>query len=46
MELGLENKVVVISGATGAIGKAICKAFLEEGAILVPLYRKELKFQD
>ncbi len=45
MDLGLQKKIVIISGATGAIGGELCRAFLDEGAIIVPLYRKEEKFR-
>ena len=45
MELGMENKVVVISGATGGIGAAICSAFLKEKSIIVPLYRNKAKYK-
>lgn len=31
MKLNLENKVVLITGATGGIGKACCEEFLKEG---------------
>jgi len=43
MELELVNKVVVVTGATGGIGKYICQAFLKEGAIVIPLYRHKDK---
>jgi NAD(P)-dependent dehydrogenase (short-subunit alcohol dehydrogenase family) len=39
MDLGLEGKTVMVSGVTGAIGEAICEAFLREGAVVVALYR-------
>jgi NAD(P)-dependent dehydrogenase (short-subunit alcohol dehydrogenase family) len=42
MDLGLEGKVVAVTGATGGIGSAICRAFLQEGSIVVPVYRTSL----
>lgn len=39
MELGLKEKVVVVSGATGAIGQAVCMRFVEEGARLAAFHR-------
>jgi 3-oxoacyl-[acyl-carrier protein] reductase len=42
MDLGLEDKVVVVTGATGGIGSAICEAFVRERSVLVPLYRTSL----
>jgi NAD(P)-dependent dehydrogenase (short-subunit alcohol dehydrogenase family) len=35
MNLGLENKVVVVTGASAGIGLAITRSFLEEGARVV-----------
>lgn len=35
MKLGLENKVVVVTGANAGIGLAIARAFVEEGALVV-----------
>lgn len=43
MDLGLKDKVVVISGATGGIGKAIVKAFADEGSKLVISSTKQEK---
>ncbi|MCG8701198.1 MAG: SDR family oxidoreductase, partial [Bacteroidales bacterium] len=43
MNLELQNKNVLITGATGGIGTAICKHFLEEGANVIALYRNERK---
>jgi NAD(P)-dependent dehydrogenase (short-subunit alcohol dehydrogenase family) len=39
MNLGLTNKVILITGANGGIGRAIASAFLDEGAILLAGYR-------
>jgi len=44
LDLGLENKVVVISGATGGIGGQVCKDLISEGAIVCCLVRNEEKF--
>ena len=39
MNLGLTNKVILITGANGGIGRAISSVFLDEGAILLLGYR-------
>jgi len=39
MDLQLADKVVIVTGSTGAIGLAICQGFLSEGAMVVPFYR-------
>lgn len=46
MNLELKNKIVLISGVTGGIGEAICQAFLEEGAITIPLFRGKIERLD
>jgi NAD(P)-dependent dehydrogenase (short-subunit alcohol dehydrogenase family) len=40
MELKLRDKIVVLTGATGGIGRQICLDFLKEGAIVVCTVRK------
>jgi len=46
MDLKLRNKVVIITGSTGAIGLEICKGFLHEGSMVVPFYRPPLSKLD
>ena len=41
MELGLKDKVVVVTGASKGIGFAIAEAFLQEGAYVVISGRNE-----
>ena len=43
MNLGLENKVILITGGTGGIGAQIVSDFLEEQAIVVCLIRNQSK---
>jgi 3-oxoacyl-[acyl-carrier protein] reductase len=45
MDLELKNKIVILTGATGGIGKQICADFLLEGAIVVAVYRNEDKLK-
>lgn len=37
--MSVQNKIAVITGATGALGRVIVKKFLESGAIVVSVYR-------
>jgi len=47
MDLELKDKVVIVSGASGGIGMAICNEFLREGSIVVALFRgKEEKLNE
>ena len=43
MDLQLAGKIVVVTGATGGIGGAVCRRFLQEGSIVVPVYRGTLE---
>lgn len=45
MDLGLENKVCVVTGGTGGIGRQICLDLLLEGSTVVCLIRNLEKFQ-
>ena len=42
MELGLENKIAVITGATRGIGYSICEDLLLEGVTVIALFRGEV----
>ena len=44
MNLSFENKVVLIAGGTGGLGRAVSLAFLIEGATTVVTYRSEAEF--
>lgn len=46
MNLMLQNKVVLVTGATGGIGKQICADFLKEKSIVAAVYRNEKKYSD
>jgi 3-oxoacyl-[acyl-carrier protein] reductase len=43
MKLGLENKIVIITGANGGIGSSIAQAFLEENSRVILFYRGKLE---
>ncbi len=44
MENNFSGKVVLVAGGTGGLGRAVSRAFLEEGAKVVVTYRKEDEF--
>ncbi|WNF36725.1 SDR family oxidoreductase [Bacillaceae bacterium IKA-2] len=46
MHLQLENKVVLVTGASKGIGKAIAKAFKQEGAIVAIVARSKKDLND
>jgi 3-oxoacyl-[acyl-carrier protein] reductase len=46
MNLGLTNKIVLVTGGTGGIGKQICLDFLLEGAVVICLHRNENRFKN
>ncbi|MBM7703028.1 SDR family NAD(P)-dependent oxidoreductase [Metabacillus iocasae] len=41
MELNLQNKLVLVTGSTGGIGKEVAKTFLQEGATVIVNGRTE-----
>ena len=44
MSAKFEEKVVLVAGGTGGLGRAVSLAFLEEGATVVVTYRKQEEF--
>ena len=42
----LGNRVVVVTGATGGLGRVVVKRFLAEGATLAAVYRSEGRFNE
>jgi NAD(P)-dependent dehydrogenase (short-subunit alcohol dehydrogenase family) len=44
MSARFEEKVVLVAGGTGGLGRAVTLAFLEEGAKVVATYRKQEEF--
>jgi NAD(P)-dependent dehydrogenase (short-subunit alcohol dehydrogenase family) len=42
----LKNKITIITGGTGAIGRFIAETFLKEGAKVLVTYRREEQFQE
>jgi NAD(P)-dependent dehydrogenase (short-subunit alcohol dehydrogenase family) len=44
VNITFSGRVVVVAGGTGGLGRAICLAFLEEGAKVFVTYRKEEEF--
>jgi len=46
MDLKLKNKVVIVTGSTGAIGLEICQGFLKEDSTVIPFYRAPLSKLD
>ena len=42
----LNGKVVLVTGATGNLGRVVVKRLLETGAVVAAVYRDEARFQD
>jgi NAD(P)-dependent dehydrogenase (short-subunit alcohol dehydrogenase family) len=46
MKLELQNKVILLTGATGGIGKQVVLDFIKEDAIVVCLIRNQKKMEE
>lgn len=44
MNISFSGKVVLVAGGTGGLGRAVSRAFLQEGAKVVATYRKQEEF--
>jgi NAD(P)-dependent dehydrogenase (short-subunit alcohol dehydrogenase family) len=44
MNINFSGKVVLVAGGTGGLGNAVSRAFLDEGAKVMVIYRKEEEF--
>lgn len=44
--MNFKNKVALIAGGTGALGRAVSNAFLEQGASVIVTYRTKQEFED
>jgi NAD(P)-dependent dehydrogenase (short-subunit alcohol dehydrogenase family) len=42
----LRKNVAIVTGATGALGRAVVRKLLEKGAVVVAVYRDEKKYRD
>jgi len=42
----LKDKIAIITGGTGAIGRVIAETFLKEGAKVLVTYRREEQFKE
>lgn len=40
MDLGLDSKVILVTGASGSLGGSLCKALLQEGAVVFGCYNR------
>jgi NAD(P)-dependent dehydrogenase (short-subunit alcohol dehydrogenase family) len=45
MQIGYQDRVVLVAGGTGGLGRAVSQAFLAEGAKVLVTYRNEQGFQ-
>jgi len=44
--MSLKDKVVVVTGATGSLGRVVVETFMSEGAHVVSMYRSEQRLKE